>query len=48
MIDWKTFFTDLPPASQYGGSYGLAKAFFDNPDGLANEFGRLRIGYWGI
>ncbi len=43
-VHWKKFFTDLPPASEYGGSYGLAKAFFDNPDGLAEKFGELFLG----
>ncbi len=44
-VHWKKFFTDLPSAaSQHVGSYGLAKAFFDNPDELAEEFGELRLG----
>jgi len=43
-VHWKKFFTELPPASQYGGSYGLARAYFDNPDELAKEFGELRLG----
>ncbi len=43
-VHWKKFFTKLPPASEYGGSYGLAKAFFDNPDGLAEKFGELLLG----
>jgi hypothetical protein len=40
----KKFFTDLPLASQYDGSYRLSKVFFDNPDGLTKEFGELRLG----
>jgi hypothetical protein len=43
-VDWRKFFTDLPPASEYGGSYSLAIGFFDNPDELAEEFGELRLG----
>jgi hypothetical protein len=38
------FFTDLPPASEYGGSYSLAIGFFDNPDELAEDFAELRLG----
>ena len=45
-VHWKKFFTELPPASEYGGAYGLAKAYFDNPDGLSEEFGKLRLGCW--
>jgi hypothetical protein len=43
-VHWKKFFTELPPASKYGDSYGLARAYFDNPDKLAGEFGPLRLG----
>ncbi len=42
-MHWKKFFTKLPPASKYGDSYGLARAYFDNPDGFAEEFGELRL-----
>lgn len=43
-VHWKKFFTDLPPADDYGREHGLARAYFDNPDGLAGEFGPLRLG----
>ncbi len=43
-VHWKKFFTKLSPASKDDGSYGLARAYFDNPDGLAREFGELRLG----
>lgn len=43
-MHWKKFFTGLRPASEYGNSYRLAEAFFDNPEELAKEFGELRVG----
>jgi hypothetical protein len=43
-VHWKKFFTDLPPANNYGSKHCLAMAYFDNPEELAGEFGELRLG----
>lgn len=41
MILWKKFFTNLPPADKFGGSYGLAREYFYDPDGYEKDFGPL-------
>jgi len=40
-MHWKKVVTELHPASRYDGSYRLSKTFFDNPDGLTEEFGEF-------
>jgi hypothetical protein len=43
-IHWKKFFTNLPPAGEYVGALGLARAYFTDPDGkMAQEYGELSL-----